>query len=122
MQYLILALAFAFSSLLTSALGAGTWQVRKWQFSRGQAAYEYSFSISGREQGGRLVKIPGFTATCSGQAGQQLAACTVSSSTATAPEELYGVSARVKIVVDPENENDSIPRVFVNEKWTTDGG
>ena len=78
MQYLTIAAAL--SALLAPALAAPVasastsdgyvWSVSKFQFSRGQSEYDYSFTVSGPQDG----KTPGFTATCtSAQSCQRVA-------------------------------------------------
>ena len=92
------------------------WNVTKWQFSRGQSEYDYSFSVTGPQDG----TVPGFSATCSGAAQSGFQACSIlpvgtASSVPT-------VLAKVKIVQDPNNPNDNIPRVVVRETWQDKNG
>lgn len=125
MHYLPIAVAFA--SFLTTILAAPTpeanlvaraygWPVKKWQFSRGSDAYDYSFTVSGKKS----ELAPAFTATCTGQAQKPFAACTLSAEPTDG--STFAVSAKVKIVTDPENPNDSIPRVIVREKYVDEFG
>jgi len=92
------------------------WTVTKWQFSRGESEYDYSFSVSGPQDG----SVPGFSATCSGAAQSGFQACSIlpvgtASSVPT-------VLAKVKIVQDPSDPNDNIPRVVVRETWEDNNG
>ena len=121
MQYTTIAVALF--GLLGSSMAAPTadaaddysWSVTKWSFSRGQTAYDYSFSVSGPQDG----KTPGFTATCSGtQKGGYKECSILPVGTASAVPTVY---ANVNIVTDPNDPNDTIPRVFVKETWTRNG-
>ena len=120
MQYL--AIAVALSALLVPSLAAPAqtaseatddyqWSVTKWQFGRGQSAYDYSFNVAGAKNG----KVPGFTASCSGTQVGGYTVCTLNSSDGKFTPT---ISANVNIVQDPNNPNDNIPRVFVQETYT----
>ena len=119
MQYLTLAVAL--SGLLAPALAAPapassatddySWSVTKWQFGRGSDAYDYSFTVSASRDG----KNPGFTADCTGTQKGGFKECSV------LPEGAHSIptiSANVNIVTDPNNPDDTIPRVFVREVYT----
>ena len=110
--------------LLTSAIAAPVadstsqyeWTVTKFQFSRGQEEYDYSFSVSGPQDG----TVPGFSATCSGaaQRGFQASSVVQIGTSSSVPTFL----AKVKIVQDPSDPNDNIPRVVVRETWEDSEG
>ena len=117
MHYFTTALAFA--GLLTSTLAAPTpagnlearaysWQVTKWQFSLGNQAWDYSFTVTGAKRD----LDPKFTAKCYGSAGEAYANCDVLESNGK-PR----VQAKVRFV---EDEDGRFPRVFVREKTVAD--
>ncbi|KAK5165918.1 uncharacterized protein LTR77_008842 [Saxophila tyrrhenica] len=116
----LLPLALTAATLLTHALAnplaaaapAYKWSVTKWSFTRGQAAYDYSFTISGAAHGA----IPAFKASCTGTQTGGFRDCTILSDNPVPPT----VSANVNIVQDPENPNDNIPRVFVRVEFVDD--
>ena len=106
--------AFAIAALAGSSVAAPAatntsyqWSITKWSFCRGQSAYDYSFTVKGGVNG----DTPAFKATCSGTQQGGYKACDV-----TSGDAVY-VSANVNIVVDPNNPNDSIPRVFVKTNY-----
>ncbi len=119
MQYFTIAAALSALMAMTSAapvISGETeyqWSVSKWQYSRGEDSYDYSFSVTGPQDG----KTPGFTATCSGAAMSGFNECTILPE-ATGHAAIPTILAKVKNVVDPENPNDTVPRVFVRETYT----
>jgi hypothetical protein len=120
-----IALAAALAGLLLPAAMAapvvdGTaqyeWTVTKFQFSRGQEEYDYSFSVSGPQDG----TVPGFTASCSGPAQNGFQPCSILP--VGGHSSVPTVLANVKIVQDPSNPDDNIPRVVVRETWSDKKG
>lgn len=119
----LLTLALAASGLIGSSLAQPLearsdyqWSVTQWSFSRGEDAYDYNFKVSGPQAG----KTPGFVATCSGetqQGGYKQCSILPTGGHSAIPS----VYAKVQIVTDPNDPNDSIPRVFVKETWTKQG-
>ena len=124
MQYLTVAVAltgflvpaFAAPSPASSATEDYHWSVSKWQFSRGSDAYDYSLTVTGDQDG----KTPGFTATCSGEAGEGFEECSILP--VGGHSAIPTILAKVKIVADPSDPNDNIPRVFVRETYTDKKG
>lgn len=119
----LLTLALATSSLLGSALavplearGGYHWSVTQWSFSRGEDSYDYSFMVSGPAS----KQAPGFVATCSGETQQGgYKQCSI---LPPGPQKnIPNIYAKVKVVTDPNDPNDSIPRVFVKETWNRKG-
>lgn len=111
-----LLLASTTAAPVTQAISKYKWHITTFQFSRGQFQYDYNFTISAPTSD----TSPGFQAQCSGAAQSGFQACEV---LFTEPEEIStAILARVKIVQDPKNANDNIPRVVVQEKWRGGNG
>ena len=119
MQYLTIALAFAGLAASTpvpaelETRATYQWSVTKWMYSRGQSAYDYSFTVQGPKSG----NTPGFIALCDGVNVGGYAPCTIQAHQGT---YLPNVSANVNNVVDPTDPNDTIPKVLVKLSYTDD--
>ena len=96
---------------------AYAWNATQVDIGHAQTAYTYDFHVSG-PQGGPSPNTPSFKAVCSGTNKGGHKACEVNSFNGKFKPK---VSAEMRIVKDPKDANDNVPKLFVRMQYNKGG-